>query len=146
MLLRNNNANKLKGMLFGFLVIVIIFFLFDFSMQKVAEEKDGYTKSNVWAYYLYTEKDIRSAPKGDVYYYFTFIAQDGGQSRESSIVYSDDAVLPEVKKYLITLGYKVSAHDGLSEKWTKKDEVLPYFYISIDKDNHTLILSKVSFR
>lgn len=136
----------MKKILFSFLVIFIIFFLFDFSMQKVAEGKDGYTKSNVWAYYLYTDKDIKSAPKGDVSYYFTFIAQDGGQSRESSIIYSDNAILSDVKKYLITLGYKVSSHDGVSEKWTKKDEVLPYFYISIDKDNHTLTLSKVSFR
>ncbi|MEE4446475.1 hypothetical protein [Serratia sp. C2(1)] len=136
----------MKKILFSFLVIFIIFFLFDFSMQKVAEGKDGYTKSNVWTYYLYTDKDIRSAPKGDVSYYFTFIAQDGGQSRESSIIYSDNAILSDVKKHLITLGYKVSSHDGASEKWTRKDEVLPYFYISIDKDNHTLTLSKVSFR
>ena len=109
----------LKRLIFICLVIIIIFFLIDCSMQKVAEGRDGYTRSNIWAYYLYTE---------------------------SSIVYRDDVCLSDVKNHLTTLGYRVSDHDGLSEKWIKKDEVIPYFYISIDKYTHTVTLSKVSLR
>lgn len=33
-------------------VIIIIFLLIDCSMQKVAERDEGYTQSNLWAYYL----------------------------------------------------------------------------------------------
>lgn len=40
-------------------VIIIIFLLIDCSMQKVAERDEGYTQSNLWAYYLYTDRDIR---------------------------------------------------------------------------------------
>ncbi len=136
----------LKRLIFICLVIIIIFFLIDCSLQKVAEGRDGYTRSNIWAYYLYTDKDIRSAPRAAESYYFIFTAQDGSQPRESSIVYRDDVCLSDVKNHLTTLGYRVSDHDGLSEKWIKKDEVIPYFYISIDKYTHTVTLSKVSLR
>ncbi|MBD8183744.1 hypothetical protein IFU25_18920 [Pantoea agglomerans] len=127
-------------------VIIIIFLLIDCSMQKVAERDEGYTQSNLWAYYLYTDRDIRRAPRASESYHFTFTAQDGSQPQESSIVYSTDAPLVEVKNYLASLGYRAVEHNGLSEKWEKEGNVAPYFYISHDSKSHSLTLSKVDFR
>ncbi len=127
-------------------VVIIVFLLIDCSMQKVAERDEGYTQSNLWAYYLYTDSDIRGAPRAAESYHFTFTALDGSQPQESSIVYSSDAPLAEVKNYLTSLGYRAVEHDGLSEKWEKEGHVTPYFYVSHDSESHSLTLSKIDFR
>jgi len=127
-------------------VIIIVFLLIDCSMQKVAEQDAGYTQSNLLAYYIYTDRDIRRAPRSSEKYHFKFTAQDGSQPQESCIVYSMDAPLVEIKNYLASLGYKVVEHDRLSEKWEKQGVITPYFYISYDSESHLLTLSKVDFR
>lgn len=141
----NKTMNLLKRPVLLFLVIVAIFILIDCSMQKVAESREGYTQSNLWAYYLHTDKDIRSAPRDSESCYFIFTAQDGSQSDESSMVCRDDTHLTEIKKYLTSLGYSLSSYDGAAERWTKNDDVLPYFSLSLDKKTQKLTLSKVSF-
>lgn len=141
----NKTMNLLKRPVLLFLVIVAVFILIDCSMQKIAENREGYTQSNLWAYYLHTDKDIRSAPRDSESCYFIFTAQDGSQPDESSMVCRDDTHLTEIKKYLTSLGYSLSSYDGAVERWTKNDEVLPYFSLSLDKQTQTLTLSKVSF-
>ena len=127
-------------------VIIIVFLMFDCSMQKVAERVEGYTQSNLWAYYLYTDSDIRKAPRISESFHFTFTALDGSQPQESSIVYSTDTSLAEVKNYLKSLGYRTVEQEGLSEKWEKEGNGTSYFSISNDRDSHSLTLSKVEFR
>ncbi|WP_456310819.1 hypothetical protein [Serratia proteamaculans] len=141
----NKKMNLLKRPVLLFLVIVAIFILIDSSMQKVAKNREGYTQSNLWAYYLHTDKEIRSAPRDNESCYFIFTAQDGSQPDESSMFCRDDTHLTEIKKYLTSLGYSLSSYDGAAERWTKNDEVLPYFSLSLDKKTQTLTLSKVSF-
>lgn len=75
----------LKRLIFICLVIIIIFFLIDCSMQKVAEGRDGYTRSNIWAYYLYTDKDIRSA-QGQLNLIILYLQLRTGVSQEKVVL------------------------------------------------------------
>lgn len=63
------------------------FALVDCSMQKVAGRREGYTRANLWAYYFYTDSEIRNAPKVTKAYHFTFTAQDGSQPQDSGTVF-----------------------------------------------------------
>ena len=123
--------------------LIIVFLMIDCSMQKAVERDEGYTRSNLWAYYLYTDSEIRGAPRASEPCHFTFTALDGTQPQETSIVYSTDASLNEVKNYLTSLGYRMVEHDGMSERWEKEGYVTPYFYIYYDNESSSLTLSKV---
>ena len=127
------------------LIFLITFIIIDCSMQKVAERKEGYTTSNRWAYYLYTDKEIRTAPESKRNTYFTFVAMDGSQPRESSIIYQDNDILPAIRNYLVALGYTLSEHDGHAEKWFKEGQTMPYFYLRVDKVAQTTTLTRVSY-
>lgn len=142
----NQRVMSLKKIVATSFVMIIVSLLIDFGMQKVAERDEGYTRSNLWAYYLYTDSEIRGAPRISEPYHFTFIAQDGSQPQESSIVYSTDAPLNEVRNYLMSLGYKAIKQDGLSERWEHKGYVTPYFSVSRDSESRALTLTKVDFR
>ncbi|MCU5772176.1 hypothetical protein N5923_00780 [Erwiniaceae bacterium BAC15a-03b] len=137
---------KLKKFAAACLVIIIGFLLIDCSMQKVAERHEGYTQSNIWAYYFYTDSEIRNAPRVSESWHFAFTALDGSLPRESSIIYSSDARINDVKIYLTSLGFREVARDGQSARWERKGEVMPYFTISFDPVTHNLTLSRASFR
>ncbi|WP_354292704.1 hypothetical protein [Paramixta manurensis] len=115
-------------------------------MQRVAEKRSGFQKSNLWAYYFYTDADIRNAPRVTDDVYFLFQAQDGGKPQISSIVYSGHPDPALLRKYLQTLGYRpVSIVDG-EERWEKPGVVTPAFYLGRDETNNHLVLSKTGYR
>lgn len=126
-------------------VTVIVFLLIDCGMQKVAEQNEGFTQANFWAYYFFTDREIRHAPYATESCHFTFTALEGSQPQESSIVCQSDVSLLNIKNYLTSLGYSEVEHDAWSERWEKKGDDLSYFSVWHDKASHTLTLTKVSF-
>lgn len=126
------------------LVIITGFILIDCSMQKVAERHEGYTRSNLWAYYLYTDREIRNAPKLTKNYHFAFKAQEGTQPNDSSIIYEPNASIAALRDYLSSLGYIRVKQEGPTEQWEREGEPSPYFVIFRDPENHTLTLTRSS--
>ena len=140
-----SDMNKLKRASILILLVIIGFVLIDCSMQKVAERHEGYTEANLWAYYLYTDSDIRHAPRASEKYHFTFTAEDGTQPRDSSIVYGPGADITVIRNYLTSLGYASVKREGLLESWQRKGENTPYFVITRDPQTRTLTLTRSSF-
>lgn len=129
---------KLKRRAAIIMLVIIGFLLIDCSMQKIAERQEGYTRANLWAYFLYTDSDIRNAPRASEKYHFTFTAEDGSQPGDSSIVYGLDADITVIRNYLSSLGYVSVKREGLLERWQREGEITPYFLIIRDPDKHTL--------
>lgn len=138
---------KILKRLILFVWSLLLFFFLSIAVCKRWQRGETGIQGQISGHIICIQTKILGLPQGQLnLIIFIFTAQDGSQPRESSIVYRDDVCLSDVKNHLTTLGYRVSDHDGLSEKWIKKDEVIPYFYISIDKYTHTVTLSKVSLR
>ncbi|MEE3662114.1 hypothetical protein V2I52_09230 [Brenneria sp. g21c3] len=136
---------KLKKIAVVIPIAIIGFMLIDCSMQKVAERHEGYIHSNLWAYYLYTDREIRNAPKLSENYHFTFTAQDGSQPQDSSIVYGSGANITALRDYLSSLEYVSVKREGLTERWQRAEKLTPYYLISRDPERGTLTLTRSSF-
>ncbi|SCC12984.1 hypothetical protein [Kosakonia oryziphila] len=135
----------IKRLIAVIIVVFIAFLLFDCSMQKKAENHSGFTKNNLWAYYFYTDADIRNAPKITNSYHFLFRAQDGGKPEISAVVFSDATDISVLRQYLQQLGYQQVSSEGSEERWEQPGKVTPAFFITNDKTQSEITLSKEGF-
>ncbi|WNN49172.1 hypothetical protein RIN58_03360 [Siccibacter colletis] len=130
---------------FIFIVLTLLIFLFiDCWQQSVAEKKDGFTETNLWAYYLYTAPEIRHAPELSKDIRFLFQSQDGSRPEISSIVYQGKTEVAPLRAYLSNLGYQRTT-DKDEERWQKNNVPVPAFLIIVDKSNNRITLSKIAF-
>ena len=130
---------------FIFIVLTLLILLFiDCWQQSVAEKQDGFTETNPWAYYLYTDPEVRNAPELSKDIKFLFQSQDGSRPEMSSIVYQGKAEAAPLRAYLSNLGYQRTT-DKDEERWQKNNVPLPAFLIVVDKSNNRITLSKITF-
>ncbi|WP_342754428.1 hypothetical protein AAGQ96_20305 [Pantoea sp. MBD-2R] len=127
-------------------IVACAFLLIDYSMQKIAAQREGYSHKNIWAYYLYTDSDIRNAPRLSRQVHFTWVAQDGSQPQESSIVYHQKVDINQIRDYLRKLGYECVERSSHDERWERSNKTMPAFYISQDNESGTTTLSKSRYR
>jgi len=128
-----------------FIVLTLLIFLFiDCWQQSVAERQDGFTEKNPWAYYLYTDPEIRHAPELSKDIKFLFQSQDGSRPEISSIVFQGKTEAAPLRAYLSNLGYQRTT-DKDEERWQKNNDPVPAFVIVVDKSNSRMILSKIAF-
>ena len=131
----------------GFCIIVAsAFLLIDCSMQRIADQREGYSQKNIWAYYLYTDSDIRNAPRLSRNVRFTWVAQNGSQPQESRIVYDQKVDVNQIRHYLKMLSYEPVERSNHYERWERRHKTMPAFYISQDNESGTTTLSRSSYR
>lgn len=75
----------LKRLIFICLVIIIIFFLIDCSMQKVAEGRDGYTRS-ISGHIICIQTKILGLPQGQLNLIILYLQLRTGVSQEKVVL------------------------------------------------------------
>ncbi|WP_113632324.1 hypothetical protein DUT67_15430 [Pectobacterium peruviense] len=118
--------------------------LFVFIVVSGSTEIRTYTESDYFAYYAFTDEDIRNAPRISRNYAFEYVPGDG-YAPSNAIIFSDTSDATPLKMYLITLGYEQQKRkEGGQDVWNKQTEIEEAtFYVWVNKEAKQVHLTKI---
>ena len=113
-------------------------------MMTVAEESSGFTKNQWWAYYFYTDDEIKHAPRLSDDHYYLFRARNGASADMSTVIYRNVTDAQPLRNYLSSLGYHSVNNNPNNERWEKENSPVPCFYIQTNRDRRTVEMTKLT--
>lgn len=118
--------------------------LFVFIAVSGSTEIRTYTESDYFAYYAFTDEDIRNAPRISSNYAFEYVPGDG-YSPSNAIIFNDTSDATPLKMYLMTLGYEQQKRKERGEDvWKKRTAIEEAtFYIWVNTKAKQVYLTKV---
>jgi hypothetical protein len=128
-----------------FILIVVIAAFFAWLLVPFPQHKE-YEETSWLSYYLYTDKDIRQAPKISQHYIYLYDAPDGGTREMSSIMFYDASDTGPLRLYLKTIGFSLESvtKDGTEETWLSHKKRNIVFSISMDRQKSIIRLTKTA--
>lgn len=135
----------LKKIIASIIILIIGLFLYDCSQAGKVASNRPYKETDTWVYYIYTDKDIKNAPRISDEYHFTWVEEDGSRPQTSTIIFSQAEDASPLKSYLTNMGFQKEEGNSLDEVWSKKGDFQTIFHLYIDAENKRVVFSKSHF-
>jgi hypothetical protein len=129
------------------IIILVVLILGGLSLYILIPEagEREYKQSDLYSYYMFTDNEIKKAPRISNKYSFSYVAPDGGQREMSIITFigGDPMILGQ---YLSSLGFSLYRvqDNGREEIWLNSEREGVVFYLWHDNQPKKSSLTKAT--
>ncbi|WP_151995770.1 hypothetical protein [Buttiauxella massiliensis] len=127
------------------IIVLVVLILGGVSLYVLIPEagEREYKQSDLYSYYMFTDNEIKKAPRISSKYSFSYVAPDGGQREMSIITFigGDSMILGQ---YLSSLGFSLYRvqDNGREEIWLNSERDGVVFYLRHDNQLKKISLTK----
>lgn len=126
------------------LIFILLLFIFLAWLFTHFPDHAEYNEKNWFSYFVYTDKEIRGAPKISDSFIYHYDAPDGGSREMSSVLFYGVSDASLLEPYLKSLGFSLEkrTENGTEETWQSQKNRNAVFTINLDTEKNRVRLTK----